>query len=261
MNALRLLILLCFASPVISVADDQISPSLQSLENYSVQQNSVDAARIEAIRENGVRVGVQAGMIARGKEIALALDYRAAQLDRIFEFQPLMDRNGFLPPVITEVTRHVDTLHDAQRIEYAGVVYKIFVPARFVRIVPTWRDYLLTGLADPRLKVESLPEAIRPKTDSEKMVWRNAVDSGWKSGIEQSDRIFAENVSRLSRDYVGMFRYVYLLNNGMIKAPVLSMSPDGVHVSDDEIAIGVGAKVIEQRSIMERNSSVWGTGP
>lgn len=254
-----LICLSAFCCASVSFADDAQQPvSLQSLENFSTPKNGLDAAKMQAIKENGIRIGIQAGMIYRGKQIKKSLDFRSVSLDKIYEFQPLMDRDGFLPPVIGEVSRKIATEGGAQREEYAGYIYRIIVPAKFVRIVPTWRDYLYTGLSDSRMSVDQLPEAIRPKTDAEKKVWHDAVDEGWVDGVKQSDMIFAENMARLDRDYVGMFRYFYLRGKGMIMSPVLSKTPDGIHVTNDEIAIGTGEKAIEQKSSMQPNVSLWG---
>ena len=238
--------------------DPTPSASLSDLENFSNGADSVDAAKIGAIRENGIRVGIQGGMLARGKILAEQASGFGGSLDRIFQFQPMLDRDGFLPPVVSEIRQKVETLHSAQRIEYAGVVYKIVQPARFVRVVPTWRDYLFTGLVDSRMKVDPLPEAIRPKTDAEKAVWKSSVDKGWAQGIKQADEVFVENIQRLKSDYIGMIRYVYLRNEGMIRTPVLSKTPDGVSVTNDEISIGTGTKAVEVPARMEPDTAKWG---
>jgi len=232
--------------------------SLSSLENFSLPGNKIDIAKLDAIKENGLKVGIQGGMIARGKQIANETISMSSSLDRIFQFQPILDRDGFLPPIIIEVKQKTETLHKAQRIEYSGVIYKVLYPARFVRIVPTWRDYLFAGLTDSKMKIDSMPNAIKPKTSIEKKAWKDAVDEGWKQGVNQANMVFVENAARLDRDYIGMLRYIYLRNEGMIKKPILSRTTDGIKVTSDQISIDTGTKVIETPSEMEKNASLWG---
>ena len=241
--------------PVTSVAS---APSIEDLMSYSNNVDDIDASKLDAIRENGIKAGIQGGMIARSGEIVKELQSRSPELDRVFGFQVLVSREGYLPAVIEETNLKVETKGAAQRIEYAGVIYKVVALARFVRVAPTWRDYLLVGIGDSRLKVDQLPEAIRPKTDTEKAVWKSAVKQGWQQGIEQADDIFQENLARLKRDYLGMVRYLYLYKKGMVRKPVLAESPDGVHITADEIAIGTGAKSIEVPARMEQDQALWG---
>lgn len=205
-----------------------------------------------------MRIGAQAGMLQRAKEIERDIRVRAVDLDRVFAFQPLLDKDGLLPPVIAESDQKVETLGGAQRIEFAGKTYKIIAPARFVRVAPTWRDYLFDGINDDRLSVDELPQALRPTTDAEKAAWDESVRAGWQAGIRQADDIFAENTACLKRDYIGMLRYQSLVQRGMIKRPILASTPASVRVTQDEIAIGVGVKEVQIPAVMENDQGAWG---
>ena len=258
---LSLLSLFCVLSGNV-FADDQTSPEgdkiLNSLIEYNSNIPSADASKLEAIRENGLKAGAQGGMLKRSKELLAEITLKSQDLDKTFNFQPFIDKAGFLPPVIVESKQNVKTKDNAQRIEYAGVTYRVIYPAKFVRIAPTWRDYLFVGIGDKRLSIDPLPDAIKPKTDDEKKVWKEAVIEGWKIGEQQADQIFQENVKKLQRDYVGMAKYMYLLKEGMINKPILAQTPDSVKITDDQIQIGVGAKEIEVPAKMEKNESNWG---
>lgn len=224
---------------------------------YSNGKPSVNEAKIAALKNTGMRIGAQAGMIERANEIISAISGKSAVLDQIFAFQPLLSEDGLLPPVIAEFDRKIETKDGAQRIEFAGKTYKILAPARFVRVSPTWRDYLLVGLSADKLAVDTLPEALKPVSSEENAVWDASVRAGWVIGRQQADAILAENTAKLRRDYLGMLKYRMLLKHSMINKPVLAKTAPVVKVSDDEISIGVGVTEIQRRAVMEADQGAW----
>jgi defect-in-organelle-trafficking protein DotC len=234
------------------------SPTLEDILSFSRGNTPLNEAKLATINESGMRIGAQAGMISRAKEIVARIERRSADLDRIFAFQPLISSDGFLPPVVVQSSQKFETLNSAQRVEFAGVTYKIITPARFVRVAPTWRDYLFAGINDKRLSVDPLPQAIKPSTPEEKSEWEKAVRNGWNVGTKQADQIFMENMNRLKRDYMGMLRYLSMSNAKMIKGPVVSKTAESVKITNDEIAIGVGANEISMPAIMEKDQGAWG---
>lgn len=250
-RVLLLVVFLLFSSPSFS------APSLEDVLDYSNGDEGLTEAKIEALRSTGARIGAQIGLLERAKEIAAFLNEKGTLLDQIFAFQPLLTEEGLLPPVITEIDQTVETRNEAQRIEFAGKVYKILAPARFVRISPTWRDYLFNGLDVDKMSVDRLPESLKPSTGKEKAIWKEAVYLGWETGRRQADSIFMENVARLKRDYVGMVKYYSLFKRGMVKKPVIAKTRPHVEVSDDEIAIGVGISEIQKKATMESDQSAW----
>jgi len=235
------------------------SSTLEDILSFSRGNVPVNEAKLMTINEFGMRVGAQAGMISRAKEIVARIENRSADLDRIFAFQPLISSDGFLPPVIAQSSQKFETLNSAQRAEFAGVTYKIITPARFVRVAPTWRDYLFAGISEKRLSVDSLPQAIKPSTTEEKSEWEKSVRNGWDVGIKQADQIFIENMGRLKRDYMGMLRYLSMSDAKMIKRPVVSKTAESVKITNNEIAIGVGADEISMPAIMEKDQGAWGS--
>lgn len=241
-----------------SLSAEVLAVTQEDLMDFSTGNIKQDEPRLNAIREFGMQVGAQGGMIERSKSIVAETLARSNDLDRAFAFQPMISRDGLLPPVVSKVSQDIETKDDAQRIEFAGTTYKIIRPAIFVRVTPTWRDYLLSGLSDDRMEIEKLPESLRPETAKEKRIWQSAVADGWKLGITQADDIYKENLQRLKRDYLGMVTFKFLESQNMIKAPVLSESSEVAKVTDDQIMIGVGVKTIESRAAMESNQGDWG---
>lgn len=255
------LVLAGVSSPSLATTSSAPVPSMEDLLTYSRKTPTVDEARIEALKSTGLRIGAQAGLAHRARAIVAEIEENAALLDRIFAFQPLLSAEGLLPPVIVEYDQKMEIKNNAQRLEFAGKTYKIVAPARFVRVAPTWRDYLFLGLLPDQLKVDDLPESLRPANSEEEKIWQDSVRSGWAIGEQQADAIFAENVARLRRDYLGMLKYRYLLRQGMIKAPVLAKSRPRIKVTDDQIVIGEGAMEVQQRARMESDWNAWGVEP
>jgi len=249
--------LLLAAAPFLAFA----APGINDLFDYSNGDTVELSVRLNAIQEFGLQVGAQAGMIDRAKRIVEQVNLRAHDLDKTFEFQPLLSNDGLLPPVIDTVSQGVETKNEAQRIEFFGVSYKIVRPAIFVRVVPTWRDYIFAGLSDERLSVDKLPDTLRPVTAREKKVWTKAVEDGWRIGGEQADAIYKENLQRLKRDYLGMIRFKTLEAQRMVKSPVLAISPETNEVQPDQINIGVGVKTVESPATMEDAQGDWGLSP
>jgi hypothetical protein len=247
---------LVFGSP--AMADDETS--IKDLIDFNVPSDTVEASRLSAIHENGVAVGVQGGMIARAKIIIADVQKQSASLDRAFDFSPFVSGDGYLPPVIDKVTDKTEVLNAGQRIEYAGVIYKTVTPARFIRVIPTWRDYLFAGIGDKRLHVDKPSETVRPKNDEEKKVWKEAVEQGWVLGEKQADQIFKENTKKLKKDYIGMSRFIYLKRRGMVESPVVAQTQDRVAVNSDEIDIGTGVREIAKPAVMQKDQGQWGAG-
>ena len=258
----KIIVILIFLQAGLAVSADnpvtqQSSPTLRDVLDYSTGKIFSEPAKIRAIREAGLKAGVQAGMISRSKQIVADVMKKSDDLDRIYLFQSLISEDGVLPPVILETNKTVETKNMAQRIEFAGKTYKIVRSAIFIKVAPTWRDYLFRGIGDHRLSVDILPSTLKPKTDVEKATWESSVKSGWQIGIKQADDIFAENMSMLNRDYMGMLRYEFLRRRGMARDPVIAKTPESVRVTPSEIAVGVGAREIEVPVRMEENESSW----
>lgn len=245
----------------LSLCQNAFSVTQSDLIGFTNGDAVEESPRLKAIQELGMQVGTQAGMIDRANKIVSEVNLKSSSLDKTFLFQPLLTGDGLLPPVIDTVSQGVETKDEAQRIEFFGVSYKIVRPAIFVRVVPTWRDYIFSGLSDNRLAVEKLPESLRPVTSHEKKAWGKAVEQGWQIGVAQADSIYKENLEKLKRDYVGMVRFKILESQKMVRSPVLSQSSEVAKVQPDQINIGVGVKTIEVGATMESDQGEWGRSP
>lgn len=181
------------------------------------QAVDIPPLRVKMLYDAACSAGARGGLSARGKAIQEELDRKASVLDRLYPFQAVMLSNGLLPPVISEALDNVKQ-EVPNAIRYAGAVYRIEAPERFVTVAPTWRDFLLRGLGgEESIK---LPQAdFMPKSSAERTLWKNVVTECWDKGVAQADAIFDLNYSRLERDFKGMVRYRLLAVRGMVNEP------------------------------------------
>lgn len=214
--------------------------SVEDIANLSADSvpaaAAITPARANALREAALPLGSHKGLADRSAELLAALDERATRLDTMYRFGALITRNGVLPPVITEARDAVEATSD--QIRRADAMYKIAVPARFVTIAPSWRDYLFVGLRI-KAQVDSLPfPSMLPKTAAERRYWKEEVELGYAQGRALADQILETNLARLNRDYTGMLRYSELLNRGMVSEPQVAVAPRIVSGDRNHIDVG-----------------------
>ncbi|WP_321959537.1 type IV secretory system conjugative DNA transfer family protein [Burkholderia cenocepacia] len=248
------------ASPALDAQEPTPAPedqpvTLDSLLNPpSKASTGLTDLRMQMLTDAGKTVGFRGGMAARARVLRDALNARAERLDTIFQFSPLINRNGTIPPVIVEA-RELSSFSPDQ-IRTANRVYKIEKEERFVSVPPTWRDYLFVGL--PVKGAVDLPTFdTRPQDGKEEGVWRDAVKSGWSAGEQQTDAILAANFNRLTRDYTGMVRYSTLLQEGMISTTRVAESRQTVTGDGKQLMLGDTLRRVTSRATFETDPNKW----
>lgn len=236
--------------------DGPVAPqSLEALIGIASQARSgLSGIRLQVLRETGQTLGFRGGLQQRGKEYAAGLEGRAEVLDQIFEFATLVSVDGVLPPVIEEAS-DVASFEDEQ-FRTAEHVYRIARAERFVSVPPTWRDYLVAGLLN-NSPIDLPDYDIRPKTDEEAKVWRQAVIDGWNEGQRQGEVILVANFNRLTRDYTGMLRYSTLIQLGQIRRTRVAESVATVSGNGQRLAIGDRHRRIIDKAMLESNPNKW----
>jgi len=229
--------------------------TLESLVNPVEEvKTAIPDLRIEMLREAGETVGFRGGMIARSKILCDYLEYRAGQLDKMYDFTPLISIKGTLPPVIVEA-REVNA-YSTDQIRTATRIYKIQRKERFVSNPPTWRDYLIVGLT-PTGSVEMPVADARAKNSDEEIIWREAVKRGWKKGEHQADDILVANFARVTRDYTGMMRYSDLLQLGMVTTTDVAESQRTVTATPTQLTIGDTLKRLLNPAVFKVDPNEW----
>lgn len=185
--------------------------------------SGIASIRFQALQEEGLSLGAQAGLAARAKVINCQLEKNAKYLNQIFNFHLLLLPCSILPPVLVE-GRQVLNLADKTTIRIADREYAIIQQARFVTAPPHWREYLFLDFTQP----ETPDQTMLPKSAEERRVWKKFLTQGWNDGINQANTIYADNLARLKRDYAGMIRYRTLLAQHMVTAPYVAKTNLGI---------------------------------
>ncbi len=213
---------------------------------------TVSVIREQAISEAATTLGARGALAFRSKHIDAQLTQQADYLDQIFNFNRLLLKSNVLPPVIIEADNSInidnnDTIRTAQK------VYKIIAKARFTSVAPTWRDYLELNYKQPDLP----NQALLPHNQAEAKIWNKHFKIGWQQGLQQANEIFAANLNRLKRDYLGMLLYRKLLAEGMISSPIVAKADLGVTGNANELRIHDEVARITANSALQINSKKW----
>jgi defect-in-organelle-trafficking protein DotC len=231
--------------------------SLHDLEdlNYVGSRRAaakISEVRLQALRETAMSIGARAALSARAKELNADLTNQERNLDRIFNFEGLVLDHHVMPPVLEEASSTLN-LESGDAIRISDHTYRIVSQARFVTAAPHWREYLWMNFEKPPTPDKSL----LPRNKKEKVVWKDYVKQGWKTGIAQADLIYSENVERLRRDYQGMVLYRKLLTANMISRPFVAKTDMGVTGDSDEIRIHDQVLRITAKPMLDPNSKNW----
>lgn len=200
----------------------------------------IGPVRHTALRETAQTLGVQAGLGVESRRIMAILEARADQLDRRFRFNELMMDVGVLPPVISQADDAVAL--DGPTMRVAQRLYRLDEPARFVTAAPTWRDWLLVGLAPGLHPQVPQIQQLLPRDEQEQIFWQAAVDEAYATGVAQAQSIFDLNMARLERSYVGMRLFLDLYARGMVTKPQI-VAAESIIERDDPRTIVVGSTV------------------
>ncbi|ECC9721348.1 type IV secretory system conjugative DNA transfer family protein [Salmonella enterica] len=227
-------------------------PSMSAyLSPEADDHNGVNDTVYQMLTEAGETEGFRGGKAQRAWELRQSLEQRARQLDSTYLFAPLINHQGWLPPVIAEATS-LATVTDKQ-MRTANHVYNILVPERFVSNPPGWRQYLFAGLS-----VRSAPsDSVIPRNRAERTVWQNAIKKGWSEGRQSADDTLTANFNRLTRDYTGMMRYSLLVKQKMITPPVITEQQQTVSGNREELMLGDKVRDLRQRAGFELDKKQW----
>lgn len=237
------------------------SPDLATLKNMAppadINKDHPENSfiRYDAVRDTALAIGSRGGLVARSEAILASLKSQEKNLDRIYDFSTLFLREKVMPPVVVEAQDAVTQDND-QMLRTADRIYRIEIPERLVTVVPTWRDYLWTGL----LQSEAIGQpnaALLPRDKTERAIWERGVEEGWSAGEKQADSIFDANMARLRRDYEGMVRYMLLLSRGMISTPRVAASHTAVSGNSKEMKVNDTVYAITKPSGLITNPQKW----
>ena len=214
------------------------SAELRAMEDLRGRES--DAAdvsggiRIRAIKQEGLRVGAQTGLAARYSMIMQYMEGVEPKMNVAFSFNGFVRDGRLLVPAVIEVKDRLS--YDAETGQAAEVkqAYTIIEEARVVTSIPTWRDYLFQVYEQPELPHES----ILPRTEEEVEVWKEALQTGWTSGVYQADQIYQDRINDLTRAVEGRYLYRTLESKNMISPAALQVVANKVTFNGRTMNIG-----------------------
>ena len=131
-------------------------------------------------------------------------------------------------------------IEDAGTATAAKTTYELLEPARYIAVVPNWREFLM---ADDFPEPEQPNPAVLPKNAEERAIWRTAVREAWAQGLAEADQLYADNVSHMARSYRGVMLY-HLLTAQHLLSRVNTASADlGMRQSDNGNKLNIGQRV------------------
>lgn len=214
--------------------------------------DAINSMRLAGLHQAALTVGAQGALAKRSQDLNGVFKSQAARLDQIFNFNLMMLSHNVLPPVLTEGDNTFN-LQDPNTIRIADRTYSIVSQARFVTAPPTWRDYLWMSYKKPDVPDKTL----LPKNAAEVVEWKLYVQKGWDEGNTQANNIFADNLNRLTRDYVGMALYRSLYNQKMISAPFVAKANLGITGGGDNLTINDSVLRITAVPQLNTESKTW----
>lgn len=208
--------------------------------------------RIKALQDTAMSLGAQGGLAWASGQINGRLMHDKWYLESVYNFNGMMLSHGVLPPVLVEGDNSLN-LADPNTIRVADKTYLIIQQARFATTPPNWREYLWMSYSKPELP----PKFLLPRNREEIKLWRDAINTGWSRGIQQSVNIYQQNLARLKRDYQGMILYRKLLAENMISAPYVSRTELGVTGNGNDMRVNDQVLRITELPKLQTDSNGW----
>ncbi len=194
--------------------------------------------RINGIQKEAKVSGAKWGAIDRYQAITDLVETRAVQreLDTVFNFGSVMRMDSIIPPVITEVTGSVELATDRQSAATTKRSWRIIKPARITTGKLSWRSYVDLSFAS-KAEPPVVSAFYAPTNKAERKAWQVGVCDGYRVGLQQANNVFMQQVSDLKRDYLGMWSFRQLEEQGVVSSPKVIEERLGTLVDDNVVFI------------------------
>lgn len=188
--------------------------------------------RSKILRESAHTLAFQAAVKWRYAKLLHAVEFRCHEIEKIFNFAPLLINSRVLPPVIQWADKST-TVENSTYATSVDAQYRIISPARLVSTPPSWRDYLVFNFE----ALDAVSADVLPGTSKEKNIWKTAAAKGWEEGIEHANEIFTLNMDKLVSEYRGILRFKMLADKGIVSVPTLAEGHLGVRIGDNVLNV------------------------
>ena len=195
--------------------------------------------RHRAIREAAFTFAAQTGLAWRYEKLLAFTKSQEGTLDRIASFSPFVVDKHMLLPSITEIRDRYELSADDQKLREVKIQYRVDEPPRAITTPPTWRDYLWREFPYP----DDPHPKLLPRTPEEKAVWQQAIDEGWKAGLEQAHFSWTNSLNELVQDIRGRITYRILESRQIVQRPIMVGSEPEMTTADGGKVINAGDTV------------------
>lgn len=224
-------------------ADKPIESKDQGVTKLELNGQSL---RIQSIENSYYALSFQQTVFNSYKDILASINPMSNTLDEIFNFKQLMYGQKMLPPVIEESYDYLGVQSEKSMVKTERR-WKIIKDAKVVATTPVWQDYLFAGMS---VKPNTINSTLTPITPEEIKAAQKGKQRGVREGKEYVVQLFNTNLSRLSKDFLGMLTYKKLEVQGIVGAPILAISnePFIYGNSNKEVSVGTQRYLITQDS-------------
>lgn len=209
---------------------------LQSLrgsdKGVDVKTKDGGGLRFRSMRQEGLRLGAQAGLAERYSMIMEYLGKNESKANVIFSFAGFVNDGNLLVPAVHQAQNQFKM--DGEEARVVSNAYTIAEEARIVSSVPTWRDWLAQEYEMP----EQPHYSLLPRTPGEIKVWEQSVTDGWRAGVVQANDIYSDRLNDLTRAVEGRYLYRVLEEKKMIEPSLLRVERNKVTYNGRTMNIG-----------------------
>lgn len=216
--------------------------SLRGVEKGVDVKTEKGGLRFRSMRQEGLRLGAQAGLAERYSMIMEYIDKNETKANVIFSFSGFVNDGNLLVPAIDQAQNQFKIDGDEARI--VSNSYTIAEEAKIISSVPTWRDWLAQEYETP----EKPHYSLLPRTPNEVKVWEQAVKEGWRAGVVQANDIYSDRLNDLARAVEGRYLYRVLEEKKMIKPSLLKVERNKVTYNGRTMNIGEVIYSVEQNA-------------
>lgn len=206
--------------------------SLRGVEKGVDVKTESGGLRFRSMRQEGLRLGAQAGLASRYSMVMEYLDKNESKANVIFSFSGFVNDGNLLVPAIHQARNQFKL--DGAEARIVSNSYTIAEEAKIISSVPTWRDWLVQEYETP----EKPHYSLLPRTPSEVQVWEQAVQDGWRAGVVQANDIYSDRLNDLTRAVEGRYLYRVLEEKKMIKPSLLKVERNKVTYNGRTMNIG-----------------------
>lgn len=218
-------------------------------------QSQFKGLRNNSIFDEAVKYGIQSALYKVLYDFSNKIEDIAPYYDNVFNFNTLMLYNGRVkPPVVLKTTGSLEK-ENPKLLRQVKRSYEFKTQAEVVLRPPSFRDYLTFEPIRPEQPNPILLPL--PNKPQELAIWEKGVSEGWLQGLRQAYIVIDEGLISLATDYLGMQRYLGMLDEGIVTLPVVTESELETSTNGNTINIGESTFTISELPEFNTNSSSW----